>query len=407
MRARTGWIAGGAGLLLVIAAAGCGDDDDSGNSARDGGGDAAMHGGSGGSSSSGVTLPDGTTGKPCTANDDCGGGTCAMQLGGGLGGQAMMAPGGYCTLMCSDNMQCGSGGACIGGLGAMGGPATGQCMSQCLNDDDCRDGYVCGGGFSVGGISIPNTCSPKPHTDQLDDGVAGAMCGSDNDCKGGKCLTSRPGFLGNGGTMLPGGYCSGDCLKDADCGGGGVCLLPAFGMGAGSCYESCTSDSDCTRDGYRCRMLGNNVRGCDPAADPLPDGTAGKACAADADCGGAMGSCATELPGEGFAAFFQRWPAEGGYCSLSCMEDSDCGAGGVCLGFGAGTCFATCTTMTDCRDGYTCSDRGAMMGMNGGGMGRDGGMAMPAPTVCSPNPPPMMMDEDGGSMGRQDGGASM
>jgi hypothetical protein len=283
--------------------------------------------------------------------------------------------------------------------------------AACGDDDDsgngARDGYLCGGGISIGGISVPNTCNPKPHTDQLDDGVAGEMCGSDDDCKGGRCLTSRPGFLGNGGTMLPGGYCSGDCLEDAHCGKGGVCLLPAFGMGAGTCYQSCANDADCTRDGYRCRMVGNDVRGCNPAADPLPDGTAGKPCTGDADCGGGMNTCATELPGEGFAAFFQRWPAEGGYCTQSCMEDSDCGAGGVCLGFGAGTCFATCTAMTDCRDGYTCSDRGAMMGTMGGGMGgADGGSAMPPPMVCSPNRPMMMPDEDGG-VAPGDAGASM
>ena len=131
---------------------------------------------------------------------------------------------------------------------------------------------------------------------------------------------------------LPGGYCSGRCLEAADCGEGGACVLPlgGLGAGAGTCYLGCSSDDDCDRDGYRCRDLGG-MRGCSPAADPLPDDTVGKACSADADCGGNMGSCAMQLPGPGLQGILMPVVAPDGYCSQSCMEASDCGTGGACV----------------------------------------------------------------------------
>jgi hypothetical protein len=159
--------------------------------------------------------------------------------------------------------------------------------------------------------------------------------------------------------VLPGGYCSGDCLNDGHCGAGGVCR--STGGGAGTCFQSCASDADCTRDGYRCREVATGVMGCNPAPDPLPDNTAGKACTADADCGGAMGTCVSELPtpNGGMA------PAMGGYCSTGCEIDADCGAGGLCVNtLNGARCFKPCTAATattDCRAGYVCGERGGGM----------------------------------------------
>jgi hypothetical protein len=205
------------------------------------------------------------------------------------------------------------------------------------------------------------------------------------------CLTMRAGLLG-GNTPLPGGYCSGNCLEDSHCGAGGVCVQPAIDlMGApGSCYQSCETDADCTRDGYRCREVSMGLRGCNPFPDPLPDNTAGDACMADADCGGEMGTCRTQLAGSGFGA--QPLPAPGGYCSQMCADDADCGAGGLCVTglFGTGTCFKPCTTVADCREGYVCEPRGGGGGQPPTG---DAGMAMPN-LVCQPIPPP---EEDAGA----------
>jgi hypothetical protein len=248
----------------------------------------------------------------------------------------------------------------------------------------------------LAGVVVPNTCRPIPETDQLDDGVAGDMCMAAADCPGGTCLTSRMEIVTT--IDLPGGYCSGRCVEDAQCGAGGVCL-PALLGGAGSCYQACADDSECTRDGYRCRALRGQIRGCNPAADPLPDTTTGDACASDTDCGGAAGTCQTQLPVSGFGgAFGQTTPAPGGYCSQPCQEDLDCGAGGLCTGgvLGGGYCFKPCAAVTDCREGYVCEARGGA-GIPGGGAA-DGGApdgGTTATTVCSPEPPPD--EEDAGA----------
>jgi hypothetical protein len=365
----------GVGLVL----GGCGDDEPAGGSDAGGQGGGGGSGGSSGSdgSTSDPGLPDDTAGKACTDAAECGGGTCATTvLGTMIGGDPLPAPGGYCTATCTSNTDCGAGGACIG---AVMGFAEGTCMATC-SGDDCRDGYICGGGIMILGVTIPDTCRPRPATDQLDDDVAGKMCMEDDECAGGSCLLERPTI--GGAVAIPGGYCSGACLEDAHCGAGGVCVDSLLG-GAGSCYEACASDPDCTREGFRCRPLLGDVRGCNPAADPLPDNTAGDACASDTDCGGAMGTCRSALPEtglEGLAGATRAAP--GGYCSQSCLEDLDCGAGGICV---VGTCFAPCSVPTDCRDGYTCEERAS------GAVDPDAGLL--SVSVCAPEPSD---DNDGG-----------
>ena len=251
----------------------------------------------------------------------------------------------------------------------------------------------------VAGITIPDTCRPKPDTDQLGDNVAGKPCMAAADCNGGSCLTVRGGFMDMGGTtMLPGGYCTGNCTEDSHCGEGGVCSPPLLEGLTGSCFEVCVGDGDCNRIGYRCLEIGPNLRGCDLFPDPLPDNQAGKACSSDADCGGVMDTCDTALPAPGL--FTGDVPAPDGYCSQLCVEDADCGAGGVCIGAGIprwrGACFKPCTAATDCRTGYTCAPRG------GGGMGApaapatDGGMST-ARMVCAPTPMMTNPDNDGGT----------
>ncbi len=372
----------------------CGDDDGEADS-PDGG--ASGSGGNGSGDAGPMGLPSNTAGKACSDDADCGGGMCAAQVTGiGLGAMPISAPGGYCTATCMTDVECGAGGACVLTLGAT---IAGQCFATCASMGDCRDGYQCGGGFMLAGVVVPDTCRPTPDTDQLEDDVAGDACMEAADCPGGTCLKSRMELVST--VELPGGYCSGRCLEDAHCGAGGVCL-PALLSGAGSCYQSCADDADCTRDGYRCRALRGGLRGCNPAADPLPDDTTGDACAGDADCGGAAGTCQTELPVSGFGgAFGQTVPAPGGYCSQPCEEHIDCGAGGMCSGgpLGGGYCFKPCAAMTDCRDGYVCDERGS--GIPGAGQGAaDGGTpdggAGASNTFCVPEPPPPD-EEDAGA----------
>lgn len=331
-----------------------------------------------------------TAGKACADDDACGTGSCKKQLaapGGGLLGPATVAaPGGYCSFDCRLDADCGAGGVCIGatagfGFGNPGGSsqsATGQCLKRCDSSSQCRDGYRCldssnGRAMESGNAeSAPNatgSCQVAAETDKLEPGVVGNECTSEADCGGGWCMANSQL------TQFPGGYCTGDCLANSDCGEGAEC---SQGLGGpGTCYRTCEGDSDCGRDGYRCRASAfggaNAAKRCVPGMEPLADGIVGSECTADADCGGAAMSCIT-MNGD------RALP--GGYCSGGCVEDIDCGAGAFCVGSvgsigGAGTgfCYLGCETVADCREGYDCAPVGfAAMGATG-----RTGCTLPAP----------------------------
>jgi hypothetical protein len=344
-------------LALMVGCIACGDDEPSH-------GDGAVQERDGGGSSD--DLPSGTAGKACTDDKECGGGSCATMLGSRFGGAGMAAPDGYCTSECMTEEDCGEGGTCSGAFAGIAGigAVAGQCLAKCQSAEECRSGYRCvnalgvpvapaaDGGMPIedpsGGLLGGGTCQPRPATDQLDDGVVGSACEGDEQCGDGRCLRM------SGQSAYPGGYCSGRCLESAECGAGGVCQ-PALGGGAvGTCYLACAEDSDCGREGYRCRMIGSAMQ-CVPGPDPLPDNVTGKACSGDADCGGNAMTCATRL---GLNA------APGGYCTQRCANSSDCGAGAACIGsFGGstliGTCYQTCAQADDCREEYTCGPIGA------------------------------------------------
>lgn len=198
---------------------------------------------------------------------------------------------------------------------------------------------------------------------RLSDGVVGASCAVDADCGTGQCIL-RESITG---TVYPGGYCTGRCVTDSECGVRGLCV-PGLLNRIGSCALRCDADSDCPRDGYRCRAPGGVGR-CAPGPKPLPDGVVGNACSTDDDCGGGPMTCATKLGID----------APGGYCTQRCAVDADCGAGGVCVSgvdiitVLAGICVAGCTPPGGCRPGYTCRSTGGQSNDEHG--------------VCTPNPP--------------------
>lgn len=326
-------------VLFVLVMFGCGGSEDQGSPMPGGqggaGGTSGVGGGGAGGAMSVQPLPNDTAGKPCTANTECAPGTCTLMVE-GVDGMPAPAPGGYCTGNCTTDIDCGAGGTCVLTFGTMAG----LCYDGCTADTDCREGYLCG--------PLTSTCRPTPANDQLADNSAGIPCAADTECGDGTCLTTLLS-----GEPFPGGYCSGACLMDSHCGAGGVCWRT--GAAAGRCYDACVADTDCTRDGYRCRTIADPIMGCLPAADPLPDNTTGIACAADADCGGAMGSCAAMLPAAGGGEV----AAPAGYCTASCEIDADCGAGGLCVVTRAGAiCFDPCAMPTECREGYVCGERG-------------------------------------------------
>jgi hypothetical protein len=409
--------------IFALVQAGCGGDDAPKQVSN------GVTSGSGGSTVAPQPLPSHTAGKACSGDMDCAGGTCEMSLSNGTGfmAAATMAPGGYCSTSCATSMDCGEGGSCIGatmapmlpmfparptGRGGAGGtsgtsgsPAAGSggsagaragaagsrsagtrglCYASCSADTDCREGYRCNSALGTpfmpaGMMSTSGTCQVAPPTDQLANGVVGNMCAADPDCEGGRCTTT------SGTTRFPGGYCSGRCLLDSNCGSSGFCS-PGTGGATGTCYRSCGSDSDCGREGYRCRA-GTGAQAtpkrCIPGAAPLPDNVVGNACGADADCGGAAMSCRTQTLAQPATAL------PGGYCTGSCVESLDCGAGGTCLGASGGqangNCFRTCSGDTECRTGYVCAEP-------------SGSRAGSMPTVCRPpTPMPMPMDQDAGT----------
>jgi hypothetical protein len=391
------------GALLACVLTACGGDDDqsSGGAVAQGGAPAAP-----------MKLADHTAGKACSSVKDCSGGLCTQSFPGNalLGQAATDAPGGYCSFQCTLNADCGVGGICIGAMQSQAGGffglgntnntnntnngGKGMCMERCVASSQCRDGYRCvdtNNAVLQGDPDqpIPDTstgsCQVAPPTDKLTGDTVGAMCSSDGDCSGGRCVMSDMITR-----SYPGGYCTGRCLEDADCGDNGQCT-PGLAGATGSCYRKCTSDADCGRDGYRCRanVTGSNL--CQPGVKPLPSQTSGKACSADSDCGGNAMSCATSSGAGRNAA-----PYPGGYCTQACVDSSDCGSGGACTGtfaaFGMGTCYKSCTAASECREGYTCR----VLSVGGPTvMGGMGGMTTAQPTVCA-LPPAMRTDQDAG-----------
>lgn len=203
------------------------------------------------------------------------------------------------------------------------------------------------GGTDAGNGSPPT----RSVVNKLADGIVGKACAQAPDCGTGSCMQTIPVVN----TPYPGGYCTGSCYSDDDCGVEGVCQPGILGR-AGSCYLRCDVARGCPREGYRCRVVSDVAR-CIAAPEPLADDIAGAACTSDADCGGGAMSC---------TSFVGAYPAPGGYCSVSCAVSEDCGAGGVCINgisiitISSGKCMKSCMATTECRDGYTCTPFGGL-----------------------------------------------
>ncbi len=275
-----------------------------------------------------------------------------------------------------------------------------------------------GGDDNGGKPSDTNGAPTGPALADLGDNVAGKECKASADCDGdnAECAMVVGGFAGMGGTPAPGGYCSGPCTADTDCGKGGACAgaIPAIPIVLpdglpGACQGLCNTDSDC-RPEYFCNIpaAGGGMGGGTPggttgmgpggmgpgafappvACQPKPvvakiTDQVGAACMADADCG-TKATCAMGSIGGGPGA-----TAIGdSYCTGPCLMDSDCGTGGVCIGAngnaGAGNCYLDCETLdADCgREGYYCGVAGRLA--FGNNVIQEGGNAC----VLKPEPVP-------------------
>jgi hypothetical protein len=85
----------------------------------------------------------------------------------------------------------------------------------------------------------------------------GGGCASGGDCASGLCAKSQD---------FPGGYCTQGCsLTDPNsCPAGSVCIDDASGVPPNSgisavCYQTCNSNTDCTRAGYQCLEKSNHM----------------------------------------------------------------------------------------------------------------------------------------------------
>ena len=143
------------------------------------------------------------------------------------------------------------------------------------------------------------------------------------------------------------------CIIGCDPNGANVCPLETvcsqdtlFSTDGGACAPGCSSDADCADAGQVCST-------CEAlCVTPGRSGSAiGSACSESTDCPNG----ATCTGGRGFT---------GNYCTQACVLDDPqsaacgCPAGSVCgeVGFVNKTteCLASCTTASECRQGYLC-----------------------------------------------------
>jgi hypothetical protein len=209
------------------------------------------------------TVAAGAVGNACTADEECSGGFCMASS------QLTTFPGGYCSGRCLADADCGGEGAeCSEGFGGAG-----TCYKTCEADADCgREGYRCRtNAFGQGGAK---RCLPG--ADPLPDGQVGKECAADADCSG----AAMSCILMNGDRALPGGYCSGSCVENVDCGATGVCIGGFGGAATGYCYQACSAVGDC-REGYACTTAGFGGGMMSPTVCTLPMQDP----AADADAG--------------------------------------------------------------------------------------------------------------------------
>jgi hypothetical protein len=265
----------------------------------------------------------GVTGIACASDMECDDAEVCIGSDSGFAG-------GYCTRACQVDTECPTGSAChINDTDNN----SGLCLDNCMLTTDCRTpNYEC---FAPFPLSTVDACFPVASGS----GLVGDVCDSVLDCAGGQtglCITEAQGFNA--------GYCSVQCVVDADC-ATGHCSAQ-FGV----CLDSCTMDSECRTPGYLCDDAdADQVLECFPGSTGT--GALGTACTDTSECAGRLDAfCLAEADNSAFS---------GGYCLTSgCIVDADCAAGGVCLEQQGGDnlCVDGCATDADCRsaEGYTC-----------------------------------------------------
>lgn len=282
----------------------------------------------------------GSTGEPCSSDDEC----TTVEFCANEGG---LYEGGYCTRYCQFQSQCPLGSTCHFSEDS---PRLGLCMSDCSTDADCRgDRYTCIDRHDQNARG----CFPIADGERS----IGGECDELADCNGAFALCYQT-------VLFPGGYCSALCSSDADCGAGSHCGVE------GACLESCSEDTECRDENYTC-----GDRDDDMKLDCLLGGSSlsaqiGDACLEVGECsGGIRARCLND------ASSFKD-----GYCSQTCNASTPCPTGSHC-GYvnsnGSGLCVKDCQDDSTCRDdGYQCwnidDDRAGVMECAPSGTGSGG-----------------------------------
>jgi hypothetical protein len=252
---------------LTLAFAACGDEEKKEPEGNNGNGGSRDGGGGG---DLGDLFPDGgldiiadlddnVAGSACATSTDCGGknAVCAITV----------SEKGSCSGACTTDDNCGAGGKCVTVASFAETPLS-FCAKTCTNDSQCDPELECRKTVDLRGVfdsvvefldggvegldvqETPTICQEKSGSVELANGAVGKACTADNAasvCGGGICETS---FLN------PGGYCTGNCLEDSDCGNTGGCArdFASATLGLpGSCRLKCDTDSDCrVAEEYTC-----------------------------------------------------------------------------------------------------------------------------------------------------------
>ncbi len=233
-----------------------------------------------------------------------------------------------CSAQCSSSniTSCQGGDGCcpVGCTAAVDSDCTCNPTTSCA-----AQGLTCGSIFngcanvSCGNCGNGETCQNNVCTLSLS---VGTPCTSDANCTGSQCLTAAE-------TGWGGGYCTLTCTQDSQCGSGNHCgYKDPENNNQGVCLKNCTTDASCGRTGYGCSDRdGQGVKECTPSGS---GSTIGSPCTTIQQCPG----------GNNAACFRQNSAWYQGYCTRTCQNNTDCGAGAHC-GLD-GLCLAnTCNRM--------------------------------------------------------------
>ncbi len=200
-------------------------------------------------------------------------------------------------------------------------------------DDNC-DGFVDEGCTSNPTLGQPcsevSECGAAPFWECPSSGKSQGLCTFD--------CSQRPCPAGS---ACVDGICVRECVADSECQENFVCSNDELGW----CLPSCSGDQDC-----------GNGEFCDPDTHLCAlatDGQVGSPCNENSDCRLSGGFCLSAMMG-----------FDGGYCTMSCSSDQECGGTNQCVfleQYGS-FCYKGCSLDGDCRPGYVCEQSGPRAG---------------------------------------------